>query len=437
LAGWFSLAFLAGLLLLSLFLYFYMRRRNDARLSAALHAEALEFAEAVRREYAESPSDGLTAAAAAAIEEWPASPGGFAIYDSTGTRIATGGLAGFTGVLPRHVDGAAWSMRDVAGSGEHGIRLVSVPAARPAMRVVAAGSLERLDEDTESLVRWLAVSVPVTVLLSLLAGYTLSRRALKPVGDLERSIGALEPDELDRRLPTGAAPDEIGRVAVQFNGLLERLEASRERNRRFLEEAAHQIRTPLTLVLGETELALSGDGAATTAGTTDALRRVRLAATQMRRRVEELLLLARADAGERAPLADLVELDGLALEAADLMRGRASGLGRRLELGAMDPVTVTGSESLLREAVLELLENACRHGGASDPVRLSVTTADGSATLMVSNALSGAAADPPAGHGLGLQVVEWIASEHGGALRREADAAHVVFRVILPAEAEP
>jgi two-component system sensor histidine kinase TctE len=152
--------------------------------------------------------------------------------------------------------------------------------------------------------------------------------------------------------------------------------------------------------------------------------------------VEDLLLLARADAGERSPLVDTVELDGLALEVVDLMRARASALGRQLELGTMDPVTVRGNAVLLREAVLELLENACRHGGASAPVRLSVFQADGSAIVAVANDPGAAAGARSPGDGLGLQVVEWIASEHGGELHRAADDSRVEFRLILKAETE-
>jgi len=430
LAGWFSLAFLAGLLLLSLFLYFFTHHRNNTRFTAALAGESGDLVQAIQREYAEAPASGLAAAAQAAIEEWPAGPEGLAVYDATGARLAVGGPAALTATIPRSLPPGRWETRDVPGPGEHGIRLVHARAERPAMHVVMAGSLARLDEDTEALLRWLAVSVPVTALVSLAAGYVLSSRALRPIGALERSIGAIGADQLDRRLLVHPAPDEIGRVAIQFNGLLDRLEASQARNRRFLEEAAHQIRTPLTLVLGEAELALGDNGSAE--GATDALRRVRLAAAQMRRRVDELLLLARADAGERAPLTDQVELDGLALEVMDLMRARAHTLGRRLELGIMDAVSVTGSESLLREAVLELLENACRHGGAQVPVRLSVSSAGGSALLEVVNGANDARGEPAPGHGLGLQVVEWIALEHGGRLERVVESEQVVCRLVIP-----
>jgi two-component system heavy metal sensor histidine kinase CusS len=186
-------------------------------------------------------------------------------------------------------------------------------------------------------------------------------------------------------------------------------------------------------VLGETELALERAHTAEARG--EALRRIRLAATQIRRRVEELLLLARASAGQRASLTDLVELDGLALECADLMRGRAHALGRRLELGRVDPVVVTASEPLLREAVVELLENACRHGSGGAPVRLSVFREAKQAIIEVANGAGEGAPWPPGavqGQGLGLQVVRWIAAEHGGRLLHRTEADSVLSALSLP-----
>ena len=327
------------------------------------------------------------------------------------------------------------------GNGEHRVRLAAADSEAPRATVVVAGSTERLDEDTEELALWLLVSTPLTALFSLVAGYALSRYALRPVQELEEAIGAVE--ALDQRLPVHDQADELDRVAQQFNTLLARLEESQDRNRRFLEQAAHQIRTPLTLVLGETELALEGPRSAE--AQTDALRRVRLAAAQMRRRVEELMLLARAAAGERVPLVDLVELDGLVLECADLMRSRAQALGRRLELARMDPGVVRGSEALLREAVIELLENACRHSAATGVVQLSVFTDGPTAAVEIVNAVSDHLASPDDGQGmsaelfglnerkgLGLQVVRWIAAEHGGQLLQYRQASRYVSRLLVP-----
>jgi signal transduction histidine kinase len=438
LAGWFALAFVVGLLALSLTLFLYMRRQNEARFNRQLTLTAGELLSAIRSEYAEAPDSGAAAAAAAALEEWPDHPEAFAVYDARGRRLGLTGPPALASALPGKLPPGFPALTDQPGTAEHQIRLAAAPADGPLFQVIAASTTEPLHEDEEALALWLLASVPTVILLSLVAGYTLSRRALRPVGELGQAIAGIGPAALDQRLPVSPRPDELDRLAAQFNGLLERLERSQAQNQRFLEEAAHQIRTPLTLVLGETDLAL--DRPRSNEAHAEALRRIRIAAGQMHRRVEELLFLARAEAGERAPLIERVELDGLALECADLMRGRAQALGCRLELTQVDPVVVTGSEPLLREALIELLENACRHGGGAEPVRLSVLTEDNDAMVEVTNAADDDQSDRNPGDsistGLGLQVVRWIASEHGGSLSHDRVGRWFVSALRLPRQAQ-
>lgn len=431
LAGFFALAFLAGLLLLSITLFVYSRRQSDRRLTEDLSGAAGELAGAIRIEFAEIPADGVEGAVKEALQEWPERPTAFGVYAEGGQRIGSTGPAALKKWLPGNLPANMQPM-DV-GEGRPHVRLVPLASDIPAFRVIAAGTTRSLDSETEAIGFWLLCSIPVTILVSLVSGYMLSRRALNGVTRLEHAIAGIDPAALDRRLPVSAPADELDRLAVRFNVLLQRLQDSQAQNQRFLEQAAHQIRTPLTLVLGEAELALNG--AQSTEPREEALRRIRLAAAQMRRRIEELLLLARASAGQRVARTDAVELDGVALECADLMRGRAQALGRRLELGQVDPVVITASEPLIREAVVELLENACRHGNVSDPVRLSIYRHDGDALIEVSNgAPEGVPWSPDrvAGNGLGLQVVRYIAAEHGGRLDQRAVAGRIISQLHIP-----
>jgi len=287
---------------------------------------------------------------------------------------------------------------------------------------------------------WLAVSSPVVLFLSLAGGYLLARRALAPIGQLAETMGRIAPDALDQRVRVNQPPDEVDRLAEQFNGLLARLQAAQARSRRFLRQAAHQIKTPLTLVLGEADLSLErpreGDAHR------QALKRIRIAAEQMRRRVDDLLLLAHAEAGDRPPLDEVVELDGLALECADLMRARARMLERQLELARVEGVAVRGSEDLLREALLELIENAARHGSSEAPISISAYSVVGSAVLEVASSGSAAPTPPPRRalapddgsdeRGLGLTIVGWIAFEHGGELNHRYDGGINHYFLVLP-----
>ena len=228
------------------------------------------------------------------------------------------------------------------------------------IRVVAAATTDVLRRRQRNFLLRVARLLPVVLLLALTIGYVLTRFALAPIDALGRAADAISPGELAGRLPVRVPPDELDRLALRFNDLLDRIQALQEQSRRFVREVAHQIRTPLTLVLGEADLGLERER--TTDEYMRALRRVHAAAGQMTHRVQDLLLLARMEAGERPPLRDVVELDALALEATDLFRARAKALGQHLELDEITDCELTGDEALLREALLELLENACRHG---------------------------------------------------------------------------
>jgi signal transduction histidine kinase len=304
--------------------------------------------------------------------------------------------------------------------------------------IVAFSSTQGIERDSELLGGALAIAAPLIALLSLAAGYLLARRALRPVDALTGSIAAIAPDDLSRRLPVPAPQDEIGALAAAFNALLERLDEAQRRNRGFVRETAHQLRTPLTLVLGEAahELAASESSAERMRAT---LGRIRNAAEQMRRRVDELFLLAEAEAGERVRLDDDVELDGLVLECTDLMRARASSLGRSLALGRAEHIIVRGNEALLKEALLELLENGCRHGTSDAPVTVSAYLEAGKGVVAVESAgqpfeLPAASGRTPS-EGLGVAIVQWIALAHAGELRLAREGVRNTVALVLPVAA--
>ena len=415
----FALAYLAGLLLLDILLYSYLWVQSEQRLTRHITTQARTLAEAVRREYGEAPDSGLTLAAREALREWPSQDGGYVILSPDGVPLAERGPAAW--LAASRPLGAGSLVHDLQVASEHPLRrAVYSSTEAPAFAVAMLASTEALAEEREDLALWLVLSVPLVLGVSLVGGYLLSRRALLPIQELEQQIGNVSPERLSDRLRTHAVPDEVDRVALQFNGLLDRLERARAENRLFLRQAAHQIRTPLTLVLGEATLAQrrGGDDTAT------AFHRIRIAADQMQRRVNELFLLAEARTGERPALDDAVELDALVLECAEVLRGRAHDLGRGLMLDEVAPVVVRGNHALLREALLEMIENALRHGSDAAPVSVSVLSDAGVTQLVVSNTgppvpefstATDAESARPEG-GLGLGILQWIASQHGGRL---------------------
>lgn len=409
----FAVAFLVGLLALDLALYGFLRGRAERRLTRDLQdrAEALE--EAVAQEYHDLPDSGITAAATEAMREWTAPPGAYFVYDGAGRILASRGPASWVPILdPLPFDTVTIDRPLPRG---HPLRRVGRwHSGPPPFGIVVAASAGGVAEDNEALAWWLGLGAVVILGLGLTGGYVLSRRALLPIAELGDEIAAISPDALAHRLPVSTPPDELDRLREQFNALLERVERAQSQNRQFLRQAAHQIRTPLTLVMGEASLALSR-GEPRDA---EVLKRIQLAAEQMQRRVDDLFLLAEAQSGSRPALDETVDLEELLLESADAMRGRAHHLGRQLRFGEVTPATVRGNRGLLREAILELIENAIRHGTTEVPIELRLVA--GPAVVVRSG---GREFDPGAtngtgegGHGLGLAIVRWIVQLHGGDL---------------------
>ncbi|HYV99526.1 MAG TPA: HAMP domain-containing sensor histidine kinase [Gemmatimonadaceae bacterium] len=283
--------------------------------------------------------------------------------------------------------------------------------------VIAFASTEGIEDDLGLLAEALAIAAPVIVLLSLGGGYFLAGRALSPIRDLERSISAIAPSDPGKRLDVRSPADEIDAVASEFNSLLGRFEQSQLQNRGFVRETAHQIRTPLTLVFGEAANQLSAQSPSV-----DAMRatlgRIQTAAEQIGRRVDDLTLLATAQAGEAVRREDDVSLDALVTQCADLMRARATALGHTIALGTLERVEFRAHEGLLREAVVELMENSCRHGAAGSVVTVSVESETTFAIVQVTSTGKPFSLPVPTREPsrLGLPIVMWIAGVHGGEL---------------------
>ena len=256
----------------------------------------------------------------------------------------------------------------------------------PYIAAVVADRLELEDEYT-SLIETFAAAALAALLLVAGGGYLLIRKSTAPV---ERSMDQM---------------------------------------RRFMADAAHELRTPITILRTRAEVALEQDReAARDAGT---LRAVEREAARLGEIVQNLLMLARADAGER-PVARLpLYLDDVAAEAVDAVRPLAEQKRVQLEVGAFEEAKITGEPALVRQLLLIVLDNAVKFTAAGGRVRLDVSAENGRAAAVVSDTGVGIPAEQvphvferfyrgdPARHtadgaGLGLAIARWIADAHGG-----------------------
>ncbi|MFJ9425732.1 sensor histidine kinase [Streptomyces sp. NPDC101249] len=267
--------------------------------------------------------------------------------------------------------------------------------------------------------------------------WLVTRRALRPVEGIRRELAAITASaDLARRVPVPDAHDEVARLARTTNETLTALETSVERQRRFVADASHELRSPIASLRTQLEVGEAHPGLLDVPGAVeDTVRLQRLAA--------DLLLLARLDAGEK-PARTLVDL-------AELARERAAGRAG-VTVGADDPVPVSGSRGQLARVLDNLLDNAARH--ARGRISVAVRREGGRAVLAVADDGDGvpeadreriferfvrrddARSRDDGGAGLGLAIARDIAVRHGGTLTvRRSPAGGALFELRLPPRA--
>jgi signal transduction histidine kinase len=282
-----------------------------------------------------------------------------------------------------------------------------------------------------------AVLLPgIPALLLLVAGLTWLAvgRALAPVSAIRRELADITASDLHRRVPVSEARDEVSRLAEATNRTLDRLEQAVGRHRRFVADAAHELRSPLAVL--RTRLEIAPRQALTTEALTDVERIQRL--------TTDLLLLARLDAGA-PPEHEEVDLGQVAAEEAARIRPRAD-VRVGLQIGA--GLVVRGSAEQLRRLVANLVDNAVRHAGGAVVVRL--VRRDGHAVLEVDDDGPGIPAEhreavfdrftrldeardrDAGGSGLGLAIARDIAAHHGGTLAVVGGPPGACLRARLP-----
>jgi heavy metal sensor kinase len=294
--------------------------------------------------------------------------------------------------------------------------------------------------------------IPFAVALASTGGYFLARKSLSPVSAMTERAGHISEVNLHQRLPVENAHDELGRLASTFNGLLERLDQAFDRQRRFIADASHELRTPVAILQGEAEVALS-QASRSSAEYRESLTFLHQETRRLARIVEDLFTLTRADSGQYPITPREFYLDELAGECAQSMRSIAEEKGISLKVSAPEELKIFADESLLRRMLINLMSNAIKYAPAGGRVEVACRQVPGGAELSVSDNGPGI---PPeqqqriferffrgdqartrtgddGGAGLGLSIARWIAEVHNGRLNlAKSDSTGSTFTAWLP-----
>jgi signal transduction histidine kinase len=279
--------------------------------------------------------------------------------------------------------------------------------------LVVGTTREDADEALTALRNQLLIAGPLALAVAGGLGYLVAGAGLRPIERMRTRAATISARTAGERLPVPAAEDELRRLAITLNAMIERLDDGLQRERRFVAEASHDLRTPLALMLTEVELALAQPRPQ------EELTRALHSIDDEVRRLIALAedLLERAGSGDTVLQIESHPVDLVAVAGRVVDRFKAAAGDRAIELTAPRPVEIHGDATRLDRALSNLIDNALRHGAGD--IDISVSSAVGRAVVTVTDEGDGSAQEPLAPSldpGLGLTIVREIAHAHGGTI---------------------
>jgi signal transduction histidine kinase len=279
--------------------------------------------------------------------------------------------------------------------------------------VVGASGQDRADA-LATLRRLLLAGGAVALALATLAGWGVATLALRPVERMRAQAAAITESGLDHRLTEPRSRDELARLATTLNQMLDRLDTSISGERSFLEQAGHELRTPLAALRAEVDLALRRER--TNEELTAALRSVSAETDRLARLADDLLVLARASDGRLPVHRETISLREALESATALFAARASESGVVLSVTAPE-VAIRVDPHRLRQALLNLIDNALRYSPPGSTIRVTATSTGPTVRVAIADSGPGfAPGGATSGSGLGLRIARAIADAHGGSL---------------------
>jgi heavy metal sensor kinase len=373
---------------------------------------------------------------------------GVAIVDAN-RRVLGSRMPGQLEIDERVVVSASESPAFVGSDQEIRIRAVRTEIEGAVYQIVVWTALDEVDREEDTLRRALVLGIPLALLLAVVGGWAVGRRALRPLADMAQQANAIGPRASGQTLRAANPSDELGTLASAFNALLGRLSVSLQAQRAFMADASHQLRNPVSVVRTAAQVTLSRQGRSEEEYR-ESLEVIARQSERLTKMVDDMFTLALADANARplqkAPLYLDEVVDTVARDATPL------AAARRIAVKGDTPgdVPFVGDEHLLRQMVANLVENAIRYTREGGTIVVSLAQAATRVHIRVCDEGPGIApADRPriferfvrldtaggeSGGGLGLPIARWIAEAHGGSLDLESSSEKgSCFIITLPA----
>ena len=313
--------------------------------------------------------------------------------------------------------------------------------------LVAARPLTDVARERRELLEAMAFGIPVAGLLAALAGWWLASVGLRPITDMAARAARLGPAG-DEDLGPSDRVDEVGQLTRAFNGLVARLRGALQTQRRFMADASHELRTPVSVIRSAADVTLARDHRSESEYR-EALGIIDAEARRAARLVDNMLVLARADAGGYPLQRSQLYLDELVHDCARALAVLANQRGVVIETPPHIDSTVDGDEELLRRMLVNIIQNAVQHSSPGRPVAIGVVPngrhvaieitntgtpiADGDRERIFDRFVQLDAARRTNGSGLGLPIARWIAEAHGGTVTLKVSGpSATTFSITLP-----
>ena len=458
---WYVTVLGAALVVVCVVTYFLLARTLYKRIDVNLAVVTDIAVTSLTHDLAEG--QGVPDAARSTVTELFSDQATLAIYDGRGQLLAEAGRDDDLHVslpaldaIPLHSSRfqTVTEMDDADDRHRLAVRRAYIGPSRTEYIILVGSDLERTDEELASLRTILLYVVPVSLVIAAIGGWFLARHSLAPVMSMAERARRIGVENLGGRLPVANPRDELGRLASTFNELLERLAASFSQQRHFMADASHELRTPVATTRTAAAVALQQPHRAETEYR-EALQIIERQTGRLGRVVEDMFLLARADAGNYPVQRAALYLEEIVDETVRASRVLARARGVTIACDGLESAPFEGDEDLLRRIIRNLVDNAVRYAPAESTVSVTLAEKLGGYVITVSDNGPGIPADARArvferffrvdvarsrsetdsgGAGLGLSIARWAAQQHSGDVSLvESTGRLTTFRVDLPA----